>query len=391
MEVKSDNNQRQHLQELNQDLRNQILAKKREIDAIKKMHKLKREDTIVVEQDRIQKVHDSYNQKQLEALNHKESKLQKLKESFNQTKNLLDQELKNYQNVKEDQMDQVTQRYHQKNNQTIEQAHQESRELIDQTRERIQQLRFETDQNINNRNYEAQQRLQQISNQNELEIARMNDHYDRIKQETIKEHQNFLQNEQRQLDRELQEIERHKHNTQNKDAQFSADYIRQRREYYQEKMNESDQHFQRRFQDLQNEQRQLLTRTLEEFSKQINDVINDYSQTKKSIETKQHDSFYKLTKLEPLLSDHGDHYILTLEVPEHEKDNVILNAYNRNIKLSLTRSHSEVLRNEETNSVNRSKRSEVFIKEFPSEDILDPRGITQSYEEGLLHFKIMKA
>lgn len=121
----------------------------------------------------------------------------------------------------------------------------------------------------------------------------------------------------------------------------------------------------------------------------IKKMIESTSTQKRMIASKNDDQFYRVETLNPVVNETEKEYIVSLKVPEHEKENVHLSVHGRDVKMTLTRKYSEMLEAEDGSS-NKSTRTELFSKEFSSKDILNPKVISQKYENGELLFKIQK-
>jgi len=57
--------------------------------------------------------------------------------------------------------------------------------------------------------------------------------------------------------------------------------------------------------------------------------------------------------------------------------------------MTLTRKYTDSL-DAEDGSNNKSTKTELYSKEFSTKEILNPKSITQKYENGVLTFKILK-
>ncbi len=125
-------------------------------------------------------------------------------------------------------------------------------------------------------------------------------------------------------------------------------------------------------------------------AKEVQSTIANQASFKAALQSRSEDPFYNITTLAPVLTDKLDHYEITVPVPEFEQQNVILSGYKRSLKLT----HARRAANEvelPDGSMNKSKRSESFTKEFPVTDIVEPEKIERHYAEGMLTFKIRKA
>ena len=72
-------------------------------------------------------------------------------------------------------------------------------------------------------------------------------------------------------------------------------------------------------------------------------------------------------------------------------DKVVLTAFDRNIKLTMSRRFEGRIDEDQTGEIFKTKRSEIFVKEFPTTAIVTDRGLSKNYENGVLSFKVPKA
>lgn len=119
-------------------------------------------------------------------------------------------------------------------------------------------------------------------------------------------------------------------------------------------------------------------------------MVEKSSTEKKAFADRLDDQFYHVQKLNPVVVESPSHVEVSLEIPEHEKENFHLSAQGRNIKMTLSRKFAETLKDLD-GSVNKSTRSELFTKDVSTKDILNGNKITQKYENGTLSYKILKA
>ncbi len=138
---------------------------------------------------------------------------------------------------------------------------------------------------------------------------------------------------------------------------------------------------------------QYAERIKETLEKELAKVIASFAEQKKAIESKGEDPFYRISKLDIKIDEAPDHYIFSLPLPEHEKENVSLDVQKRDVKIALTRRYNERIENQKEgkHEVNESGRSELFKKSFQVGNILDSSKISRRYENGILSFKVIKA
>lgn len=202
---------------------------------------------------------------------------------------------------------------------------------------------------------------------------------------------------------EQKETTRMKHEKQLEiDRQAKANYIaenqlknahrfqlEQEDQKFKESMMTQKSLFEKKIQNSESTQKEYLTRIQEKFNKDLKALSESHAQKKTIHENKLNDSFYRLTNLEPQITDKEQEYHISLKIPEHEKDNVQLTAQGRLVHLGFTRRFNDSLTGEDGAKIS-STRSETVSKEFNVPDILDSKKIVQKYEDGKLTFRIAK-
>ncbi len=153
-------------------------------------------------------------------------------------------------------------------------------------------------------------------------------------------------------------------------------------------LTQAQKSFNERFEKLKQEHQELIGRMGEKFNKEMQALKTSYSKEKDLYTDKTSDPFYHITTIEPLLSEDEKNYFVKLQVPEHEMDGVRLSAKGRKISLNFTRRFEDTIEDQTGKKV--SKRSELITRDIPTMAILNPRDITQSYQNGELIFKISK-
>jgi HSP20 family molecular chaperone IbpA len=148
--------------------------------------------------------------------------------------------------------------------------------------------------------------------------------------------------------------------------------------------------FELKTQRMEKDHLNLLALMKDRFTTRLNDLKDSFSKKKQMVENKNSDPFYNVGKLSPTMKETPDSYIVSLKVPEHERENITISPRNRYIKITYHRKHSDRVE-EQDGSSHTSKRTELMTKQFPTEAILNSKGVTQKYEDGVLKFKVLKA
>ena len=90
-----------------------------------------------------------------------------------------------------------------------------------------------------------------------------------------------------------------------------------------------------------------------------------------------------------MIRDYGEFYEVTLDVPEHEKDNVRLTADKRKLTISMSR-RFDGQTTDVYGDINKTKRTETYTKKLHVADLVDKKDVTSKYENGMLIFRIAK-
>ncbi|MBC7429428.1 MAG: hypothetical protein H7336_12495 [Bacteriovorax sp.] len=157
-----------------------------------------------------------------------------------------------------------------------------------------------------------------------------------------------------------------------------------------EMLKQRDADFKVRYENLVKQHDQTIKDLASHLDVDVKKMIDKTATQKKILESRETDPFYHLDQLSPKMMEDLKTVTISMPVVEYEKENVHLSTQGRLIKITLSRKYTDSL-NAEDGTLNRSTRSELFSKELPTKDILNPKEITQSYEDGILSFKIKKA
>jgi hypothetical protein len=105
---------------------------------------------------------------------------------------------------------------------------------------------------------------------------------------------------------------------------------------------------------------------------------------------KSKDPFYQFKRMKPSVEDKGDHYELSIGIPEHEKNFVQIAGKKRTLTLTFNRLHEEKF-NDVENVTNIAKKRESYATSTNVKDIINASKIEKHYKDGKLYFTIPKA
>jgi HSP20 family molecular chaperone IbpA len=103
---------------------------------------------------------------------------------------------------------------------------------------------------------------------------------------------------------------------------------------------------------------------------------------------KKDDNFYSFGKLQINVKNNlnNNGYIVEVPIAEHEASHVELRAESRELRFSMERKYQYEM--QDNQSDNKVSRVESYNSKVPVENIVDPKTITKSYNDGILRFEI---
>jgi HSP20 family molecular chaperone IbpA len=147
--------------------------------------------------------------------------------------------------------------------------------------------------------------------------------------------------------------------------------------------------FQIRYNQLCSEHDTVLSELTAKLNKSTAEAISANVKDKKTLSDREDDPFYQIEMLKPTFSEDTKNYYVHLEVPQHEKEDVHLMAHGREIRLTMSKKYNASIEGED-GSQNRTAKTQLYSKEFPTKEIMNQKLISQKYEDGILSFKIGK-
>lgn len=176
----------------------------------------------------------------------------------------------------------------------------------------------------------------------------------------------------------------------NEQKRVNMDELTFQEKHQKDMLMQREKDFKVRYENMVKEHDSILKNLTEKFEIDAKRVTHSTSTDKKILDNRTEDPFYRVDKLNPKMEQDLKTVTVSIPVAEYEKENIHLSTQGRSIKITLSRKYSDSL-NAEDGSTNRSTRSELFSKEFNTTDLLSAKDIKQSYESGVLTFKINKA
>lgn len=390
------------------DLKNQISSN----EALLKSANSKLKSQIKAKESELDRVEDYYDKRKAEKREDYEADLSRMKSENNRK---LYEESTNYQNRISDYKDDLEKvhtqlektktsltreneqkiKTHKKELQSqledqIATTQQESEALVAKTQEHNRDINAKTQDELNQIQKNATTKIRNYSDeQNELYLKNQNN-FQASHKKLVKDHHEIMyQTEENQKKETAQKISHLK--KQDSDLEkVNVDQINLKKTFHTKQMDQLDSDFKERYGNITRSHQQILKDLTTRLNSDIEVLSKNNSKLKETFNDKSQDPFYHITELSPIVTEEAQSYTVKLPVAEHEKNNVFLSSQGREIKITLSRKYDQTMTDGQ-NTQNRSTRSELFSKTFGVKDLLNPRNITQTYQDGILTFTVLKA
>jgi HSP20 family molecular chaperone IbpA len=378
-----------YLKKLDQELKHKIIQRESEIENVKKIYdkKLESEEQLG-EESYLNKI--DQNKSRIESANNDYiTKLKDYNENLEKTKINLSQEEKSYKEAQAQQLKSLK-----------AQGDESYKNIYENSLSQQDDLQFKTGQSLKMVDDQAHRDLMKLENKSAKDLAQMaftynqksltneNDFQSKLR-EDLKSHQELLTNQKDELKKSMQMTTDRNKRLEMEKVRVQQDELNYLDKYHKNLVDQKQADFKTRYEQLTKEHDRILNDIKSKLDQDIKVETAKNAQTKKSLVTKAADDFYRIDKLAPKLSDSGQEYVLTINVPEHERENVHLVAHGRDLKLTMSRKFSDTLEDEE-GTINRTSKSQLFSKELKTLDLVNPKKVTENYQDGLLTFKISK-
>lgn len=380
----------EHLKKLTNSQRQLITQKEAEISALNKLYN---EKTKIVKNEGEVEVFNQVEKNQVALENSilaKEQQLERIKQDLKDSSDKFEGQKSYLDESYKDKFSHMN-RLHTDNILTFSQENEEqAKDISNKANREILDITDKVNQEISNNLHDSKVKSNEISAMNNREIASIQANFKNEKQsvqndqdEVIKEvkknHEKNVQEFTNKNEFEINERKKAINAEMTNNEVQHADSLKQKRLSFEEKYNE-----------LEKNHTEILSRLKVRLDQEIKKATDSYAESRALLDKRSDDQFYKVTKFEPTVNDKLDHYVISIPVPEYEKELVNLTAQNRNVIVTLNRKYTDEIEDGLRDESFKTSRSEVLTKKFKVLDLMDSKKITTNYADGHLNFKIMK-
>jgi HSP20 family molecular chaperone IbpA len=379
----------EQLKKVDNELKMKIIQRENELKSIEDLYNRKNEDQEKIGEEAYQAKIENNNNKLLNASKDMEEKLIGYSQRLEKTKNDLSNEEKR---LKDSQIVQA---------QSLKSQFDENiTDIYDNAKNNQESIQYSTQNELKNIAENARYDKLKVENQFQKEVNSLSSAYSnkfvdterdfRTKlSEDVKNHQEQVILQNNQFKKDLDDTTAKNKRLGEEKSRVQNDELQFLEKYHQNLMEQKTNDFKVRYKHITDEHEQILANIKAKLDSEVNKIQLSTMQTKKNIETKSQDPFYRIEKLEPKLVEQEKSYLVSLNVPEYEKEDVHFVAHGRNLKVTLSKKFQDIVEDEDK-SINRSSKTQLYSKEFNVADLVNPKNIQAKYENNVLTFKIDK-
>jgi HSP20 family molecular chaperone IbpA len=320
----------------------------------------------------------------------KNEKLEEVRDSIMSTQEFLAEEEKKLKETSKLQQSSIRQSGQERISELKYQAFTASEKSNQELNESLGQIKEQSDRAITESEQEAKQRQKESDASINIKVSN-----NQIKNERtlhgIHETANQQQDALHKTYQEELKLQKEKQDTQRVDLdKIHLDKMKTTSSHQQDSLIMKQESFKEKFAHMTDEHKAVIDRLTKAFDKQVNDISMAHHEKVSLAQTKANDSFYRNKLIEPQITEDATSYTLSLNIPEHEKDQFVISAHKRNIKLSFFRNYDDSVY-EQAGTKHSTKRTESLTRTFDVAAIVDPNKVTKTYQDNMLSFKIAKA
>lgn len=173
-------------------------------------------------------------------------------------------------------------------------------------------------------------------------------------------------------------------------SKVHVDHIEQKDGEYRKGLKEQELFFEKKYEGQLGRHSQEF-KTLEEKNKKVVDSLKQSlaNEIKKTAD-RNDDPFFKFETLKPQLKQYEDRVEVTVEVPDHSKQDLQLTTNGKEAVLSFNRRFADANR-ETDGTVNKINKIESFMTRIKTDHFLDAKSIKSTYDNGAMTYVIKKA
>lgn len=320
----------------------------------------------------------------------KEKVLAEMRNHLQKTKDLTDKELKSLENLTETEKIELGRKLSHDRSRINEEHSLYLEELNDRYSTESQKVNLEGKKRVEDMKYSKQQEYTDVESF----------HQDKINHQTqdfterfSNEGRNFqkMKNDQDKYFKQERMTTNHRQQLEMKKLSEShTGHIEVRDNDYRKGLKDQDLFFEKKYTD-QLTHHNVGFKTLEEKNKKvIDDLKTNLTSQITTIASKNDDPFFKFEVLKPSLKKLEDGVEITVEIPEHSKQDAQISFNGKEAIISFNRRYSDANKTPE-GTINKVSKVESFTTRLQTDTVLDPKSVKSSYDNGVMTYIVKKA
>lgn len=375
------------LKKLNKKLQNEIQSRQKEIKDVQAHYNIRLESKRNLNNEELSEQKEVHANELKKAIDEKNRKLSDIKANLEQNRKILDQEKQTLQTVHRENIDDIKIRQENQLQNTLFKAFDKQRELSDKVTSETEKLNLEADQDIAIHNLKMKDRIDRNEFSQDLKLRKSQQNFE-VKTAVQDENFRQLQTQQETTHRnEMNELLKEQQIEQMAREGIYKGQMQRMKKQHSQNMKQTDESYKIALGKLIKNHQSAMDNMKSNFKKHMQQLQNELSTTKEQFVNKAQDQFYQIEKINPSYNRDNEFYYFSLEVPQHEKDLVKIQAQDRKVKISLSRTYENQVQ-DSVGSQHRAARSEVLSQEFDVKDILDGNQVDRMYKDNLLTFRV---
>ncbi len=371
-------------------LQNLQAKQKREMEHLAKRHELNVAEAKEIHQRDLADLRQSNLHEVAQEVHKKEQVLGALRESMEKTRELSEAESRRIQALgaqqraqkiaaSEVELQQLTDRFQermtdvtQKNNTTIRDQFEAGRMALHQQSE---DHRVASTQQNQEWTHKIQQQRDQFTHQHRSESEK----FEALNNRRQVEQKKILSHQHQQHEQRLNDMN-------NKHVALNERITGE----HQRSLHDKERFFETKYQ-AQLEQHLKSEKLQEELAaKGLSKSKDDYAQRTKFFADRKDDPFFRFTELKVEVRDHPQHYEIRVPVPEYAKEELMLTAKAKELVVTINRRFEDE-RTSETGGVAKVNKVESLVKRMSVDQVMNPRKLTKTWQDGVAIFTVAKA
>ncbi len=320
----------------------------------------------------------------------KEKILAEMRDHLQQTKALTEKELKELKNATETQkaahqtkLSLERERLNADNSLHLE-------ELNDRYEREARKVHVDGQGRIENTKLEKQEQLTEVESYNQKKLNHQRNEFNVRFSEDSRNFEKIKNDQDNQFKKERMSTNQRQQLDMQKITDTHNAHVEKKDENYKKGLKDQDLFFEKKYES-QLTRHNTDFKTLEEKNKNVIEKLKSSLTTQIShIASKNDDPFYKFEALAPRLKQTDTGVEISMEVPEHSKEAVTISFNGKEAIVSMNRRYNDANKAHD-GTINKVNKVESFTTRLQTPDILDPKSVKTSYDNGMITFTVKKA